>query len=449
MSKKIDRGLAGGAIGSAAAAIGATAGAASTVDGAVIDTAVIGAATAAAGPSVRAIKTETEEMTPWLVEVRRALHQIPEPGNEENETADFLCKTLASLHIPFERHGTAIVALVQGDRPGRVIGLRADIDGLPLMEPEGLPFVSRHKGYMHACGHDAHMATALGTAKYFAAHTGELAGAVKLLFQPAEETTGGAEPMIARGCLEKPHVDAIVGLHVMPYLQTGRIELKHGALNGASDYLRVVVRGKSGHAAYPETAVDAVMIAGKVLDALHTVVSRTVSPLEEAVVTIGTIEGGTKNNIIADEVKMTGTIRTTNPQVRASVAHAVSTIATALPKVFGGSGEAEIIPGYTALINHDWVVDRLAAVAKNFIGADAIQWKEKPSLGVEDFSFFLRKTPGAFYHLGCGRAGGANAPLHSRDFAIDEACLPLGVRLNVGLVYSLLAGGEEKNDARL
>jgi len=424
MSRKIDGGLASGATASDA-----------TISG--------------EDHSVGAIARATDEMAPWLVGVRRALHQIPEPGNEEVETADFLCATLTNLRIPFERQGTAIVAVVRGDRPGRVIGLRADIDGLPLLEPDGLPFVSRHKGYMHACGHDAHMATALGTAKYFAAHTGTLTGSVKFLFQPAEETTGGAESMIARGCLENPHVDAIVGLHVMPYLQAGKIELKHGALNGSSDYLRIVVRGKSGHAAYPETAIDAIMIAGKVLDALHTVVSRAVSPLEEAVITIGTIEGGTKNNIIADEVKMAGTIRTTNPQVRASVARAVSAIATELPKAFGGSGEAEIIPGYTALINHDWVVDRLATVAGDFIGADAIQWKAKPSLGVEDFSFFLQKTPGAFYHLGCGRAGSANAPLHSKDFAIDEACLPLGVRLNIGLVYSLLASGGEKTDAPL
>lgn len=393
--------------------------------------------------SIQNIKSEAQDMASWLVDTRRALHEIPEPGNQEFETADLLCKTLENLGIPYERQGTAIVALVQGAKacdaePCKVVALRADMDALPVQEPEGLPFASKHKGYMHACGHDAHMTTALGTAKYFARHRDELAGAVKFFFQPAEETSGGAEKMIERGCLENPHVDAVVGLHVMPYVPSGSIELKHGALNGASDYLRVVVHGRGGHAAYPEASVDAVMIAAKVVDALHTVVSRIVSPLDEAVVTIGTIKGGSANNIIADEVEMTGTIRTTSPEVRSVVGEAVRRIVTELPKAFGGSGEVDIIPGYTALINHNSVVDRIAGIAQKILGENAIHWKEKPSLGVEDFAFFLLKTPGAFYHLGCGFAGRENAPLHSRNFMLNEDCLTVGVQTNVGIITSLL-----------
>lgn len=383
--------------------------------------------------------SEIQSMKDWLVATRRALHRIPEPGDAEYETQAELCRVLDTLGIPFEKRRTSVVALVEGGKPGKVVGIRADMDALPLDEPEGRPYGSSHKGYMHACGHDAHMTVALGVAKYFSEHQSELAGSVKFLFQPAEETTGGAANMIADGCLENPHVDYVIGLHVMPDIPVGKVELKRGALNGASDWLGVTVRGKGAHAAYPSTGIDAIMIAAKVVDALHTVVSRNVSPLQEAVLTLGTIRGGTRNNIIADEVAMTGTIRTTDPNVRAAIAERVRAIASGIPAALGGSGEAQIVAGYSALINHDWVVDLVAEEAQAVLGKDSIVWREKPSLGVEDFGFFLRERPGAFYHLGCGnKAKGIVEALHNNGFDIDEDCLPLGVAMQVGLAARLL-----------
>lgn len=389
--------------------------------------------------SCKEIFDGAQSMKAWLIETRRALHRIPEPGDEERETADVICGILAEFGIPFERKRTSVVALVRGDKPGKVIGIRADMDALPVTEPVDRPYASRHKGYMHACGHDAHMTIALGAARYFSEHRNEFAGAVKFLFQPAEETTGGAARMIEEGCLEEPHVDAVIGLHVMPDVPVGKVELKHGALNGASDFLGVTVRGKGAHAAYPETGIDAIMIAAKVVDALHTIVSRNVSPLQEAVLTLGTIQGGSRNNIIAEEVRMTGTIRTTNPRIRAIIAERVKAVVAGIPEALGGSGEAEIRPGYTALINHDWVVDVIADTAKALLGPESIVWREKPSMGVEDFSFFLQERPGAFYHLGCGNpAKGITAPLHSGNFDIDEDCLPLGVAMHVAIAKTLL-----------
>jgi len=380
-----------------------------------------------------------ESMRDWLVDLRRTLHRIPELGHEEFQTQAEICAILDDLGLPYEKKRTSIVALAEGAKAGPVVGIRADMDALPITEPQDRVCRSTHEGLMHACGHDAHMTVALGAARYFAERRGKLEGSVKFFFQPAEETSGGAADMIADGCLEFPHVDYVLGCHVMPDLAAGKVELKHGALNGASDVLRIVVEGKGGHAAYPDKGIDAIMIAAKVLDALHTVVSRYISPLSEAVVTIGTIEGGTKNNIIADKVVMTGTIRTTDPLVREAVGERVRAIVSGIPASLGGSGVAEIVPGYTALINHDWVVNLIAEEARLILGPDSIRWKEKPSLGVEDFSFFLEKRPGAFYHLGCGNPGrGITAALHSKDFDIDESCLPVGVALHTATAIALL-----------
>jgi amidohydrolase len=378
-------------------------------------------------------------MKDWLVQTRRTLHRIPEAGDAEFKTQETICGILDNLGIPYEKKRTSVVALVDGKKPGKVVGVRADMDALPVNEPEDRVYSSYHKGFMHACGHDAHMTVALGAAKYFAGHRDLLEGSVKFLFQPAEETTGGAATMIAEGCLENPHVDCVIGLHVMPDVPVGKVELKHGALNGSSDFLSVTVRGKGAHAAYPDTGIDAIMIAAKVIDALHSIVSRNVSPLQEAVLTLGTIQGGIRNNIIADEVRMTGTIRTTNPRVRAEIAERVRAIVEHIPAAMGGFGDVMIKPGYAALINYNWVVDLVAEEANALLGEESIIWRDKASMGVEDFSFFMQERPGAFYHLGCGNPGkGTTAALHSNGFDIDEDCLPIGVAMQVGLTMKLL-----------
>lgn len=384
---------------------------------------------------------DAKAMREWLVKARRTLHAIPEPGDEERLTQDAVCAFLDGMGISYARRRTSIVALIQGAHPGPVVAIRADMDALPVQEDKARPYCSRRDGYMHACGHDAHMTCALGAAKYFSERRHLLSGSVKFLFQPAEETDGGAEKMIADGALENPRVDYVIGLHVMPDVPVGMVELKHGALNASSDYLEVAVRGEGAHAAYPDRGIDAIMIAGKVLDGLHSIVSRNVSPLSEAVITIGTIRGGTRNNIVADEVRMTGTIRTTDPAVRALLAGRVRAVVEHVCAAFGGSGETLVRPGYRALVNHDAVVDRIAAVADRIVGSRNVQWRKAPSMGVEDFSYFVAERPGAFYHLGCGNAArGIDAPLHSDRFDIDEDCLPIGVAMNAAIALDLLKG---------
>jgi amidohydrolase len=368
----------------------------------------------------------------------------PELGNEEFVTAGLVGACLDELGIGYKRTATAIVGLVEGEAPAgdgqrRTVALRADIDALPVTEETGAEYASRRPGFMHACGHDAHTTVLLGAARWFAEHRDQFAGRVKLLFQPAEESTGGAQIMIADGCLEKPHVDYVLGLHVMPYLPVGRIEVKKGALNGSSTMLDITVRGTSCHAAYPETGVDAIMIAGHVVSALHSLVSRCVSPLDAAVLTIGTIKGGTVRNVVANEVKMEATLRTTDDGVRDTMVERVKSVVGNVAASFGGVGAVEVTYGYAALVNHDSVVDLVAATAGDVLGPGSVVWKEKPSMGVEDFSYFLRERPGAFYHLGCGnKARGIGAALHASNFDIDEDCLSVGVTMQVASTLRLL-----------
>jgi amidohydrolase len=239
--------------------------------------------------------------------------------------------------------------------------------------------------------------------------------------------------------MENPRVDYVLGLHVMPYLPVGRIETKKGALNGSSTELDFTIGGTSCHAAYPERGVDAIMIAAHVVTALHCLVSRYVSPLEAAVLTIGTIRGGTVSNVVAGEVTMKSTLRTTSDQTRDMLVDKARSIVESVSASFGGSGSLKVSYGYTALINDSAVVDEIAAVADEILCPGSLEWKEKPSMGVEDFSFFCRERPGAFYHLGCGNEKrGISSPIHSPTFDIDEDCLPLGVAMQVACALRLL-----------
>ncbi|MEI6876826.1 MAG: M20 family metallopeptidase, partial [Spirochaetota bacterium] len=337
------------------------------------------------------------EMQPWLVETRRRIHANPELGREELETAAFIEERLDEMGVAHSRVATGVIAQLDGSSPGPTIAIRADIDALPVEEQNELDYRSRKPGLMHACGHDAHTTVALGVAKLFSTRRGTLAGSLRFLFQPDEEGDGGAEPLIAAGALDNPPVDAILGLHVMPYLDPGEIEIKKGALNGSSCTLTIVVRGKGAHGAYPDLGIDAIAISASVVQALNQLVSRYVSPMDEAVITIGTINGGQRSNILAEEVRMMATLRTTSDVVRDRLIGRARAIVEGIPASFGGAGSLEVRYGYRALVNHDAEVDAVVRVAGELLGTGAVHWKEKPSMGVEDFSFYLNRVPGAFW----------------------------------------------------
>ncbi len=375
------------------------------------------------------------------VALRRHLHQYPDLSEQETPTMNLLCKKLDALGIPYEKNvaETGIVALIRGASEGPVIGLRADMDALPIQEdhPE-LPWRSQHDGVMHACGHDAHTAVLLGAATVLASMKDELHGSAKLFFQPAEETIGGAERMIAAGCLENPHVDYTLGLHVSPDLPAGQIGIKYGQMYAASDMLTLKIYGKSCHGAHPDEGVDAIVIAANIINTVQTFVSRNVSATDSAVCTFGTIHGGNVRNQIADYVEMMGIIRTLDPQTRMFARERVRTICEQTAAMLGGRAELIVEPSYSPLINDDAVVDTVRETAAEILGAENVILRKAPSLGVEDFAYFAAERPSCFYHLGCAVDNPKRCVAHSRFFDIDEACIPVGIELQVASVLALM-----------
>lgn len=371
----------------------------------------------------------------WAVAKRRALHQIPEEGFKEFKTQKYICDTLDELGIPYTTERTWIVGLIEGAHPGRTIGLRADIDALPVTEPEDLPYRSRHEGWMHACGHDIHTAIQLGAAKILSANKDKLCGNVKLFFQPAEETDGGAKPMVEAGVMESPTVDACYGLHLQPRLPLGTIETRCGTLNASTDEIRLDVYGKGGHAAYPESSVDAIVIAAQIITALQTLVSRSISPLESLILSFGIISGGTAKNVICDHIVLEGTVRATDPKQRAFAVEHIQQLAGGIAAGFGGSAKLTMIDGYAPLVNHNANAQLVLDLARELYGSDHVITKDAPSMGGEDFSYFIEETPGAFYHIGCtapDRMPGA--PLHNKDFMPDEECIRQGMEMQTAIV---------------
>ncbi len=381
------------------------------------------------------LKSLVDAQKDWMISMRRKLHRIPEDGFKEFKTQQAVMDALDEIGIPYTTERTWVIGLIEGGHPGDTVALRADMDALPIQEPEGCPFRSEHPGMMHACGHDAHTAMVLGAAKVLNQVKDQLHGRVKLLFQPAEESVGGAQPMVKAGAMENPHVDRVYGLHVMPYLPVGQIETRVGTLNASTDTVKLTIHGKAGHGAYPEQGTDAIVCAAQVITALQSVVARNVSPLQSAVLTIGVIEGGTAQNIISDEVRMRGTLRTANAELRAMMKQQIAAITGNIAAAMGCTADVDIIPGYAALVNHAGEANRVKRVAASLLGEDNVLEKAAPSMGGEDFSFFSDCAPGAFFHLGCSKSEWLPAPpLHSKDFHIDEECLAVGAMMHAALV---------------
>ena len=381
------------------------------------------------------LRALVEAQKNWMVDIRRRLHRIPERGFAEVKTQQVIMETLDALGIPYTTERTWVVGVIEGALPGQVVALRADMDALPLEEPEGLPFRSEHPGMMHACGHDAHMTMVLGAAKVLMGMRDRLPGTVKLLFQPAEETDGGAEPMVQRGVMENPHVDRVYGLHVQPYLPVGVIETRAGTLNASTDEVELTIHGRSSHGAYPESGADAIVCAAQVITSLQTLVSRNVSPLASAVLSLGMISGGTAGNIICDRVSLRGTLRTANGEIRAMMKRRIAEVASGVAAAMGCTAEVCITSGYAALVNDEAEAGRVMRVGARLLGEKNVVRKAAPSMGGEDFSFFCERVPGAFFHLGCVKKEDMPAPLlHSRDFHLDEDCLTVGAMMHVALV---------------
>jgi len=373
---------------------------------------------------------DLDPLLPQLVSWRRDLHRHPELGFEEFRTRDVILEALRDLGLdPHVRCGTGVVAVVEGTGDGPTLLIRADMDALPVTERSTHTYVSVHPGKMHACGHDAHVATLLGLARTLVANRQQFRGRVKLVFQPAEEGPGGALPLIEDGVLEGPRVDAAVGLHVWNHLPVGTVGVRAGAFMATTDEFRIHIHGQGGHGALPHLAVDAIAVAGQLIPALQTIVSRNVSPLASAVITLGTIHGGERHNVIAHEVTITGTARSFLPEVAELLPRRMHEIAEGIGRAMGARIEVDYRRVYPATVNDPAMTDLVRHAASRVVGAEQVVEVE-PTMGGEDMAYFLQHVPGCYFFVGTANPeNGLDRPHHHPEFDIDERGMAIGVRV--------------------
>jgi amidohydrolase len=384
------------------------------------------------------INAVVERIEPELIALRRGIHQHPELAFEEHETARAVAAYLAKIGVPF-RTGvgkTGVVGLIGGGAAGPVVGLRADMDALPIEEASGVEFASRVPGKMHACGHDVHTTIALGVAHALST-VGALRGGVKLIFQPAEETLSGAAAMIADGVLEDPPLSAIVGFHNSPRLDTGFVAYCDGLGHASSAAFDIVLKGRAGHAAQPHSGIDAIAGAAQLVTQLQTIVSREISPAVPAVVTIGQIEGGTARNVIAGRVSLKGTVRTRDPGAEKQVEDAVRRIVAGVCASMRLEQEVQWVRQVPVLRTDAAVTARTVAAMREVVGADRLVRIDEPTMGSEDFAWFAERVPAAHLRIG-SKIEGVDTGVHRADYRCDERAIGIGVRVLTRVVLDLL-----------
>lgn len=393
------------------------------------------------------IAERVRAVLPRVVEQRRDFHRHPELAYEEVRTSGKVLEWLGALGLEVQSGigKTGVIARLRGARPGKTIALRADMDALPVQEANVHAFASTVAGRMHACGHDAHTAMLLGVATVLTDLRHAIAGEVRFLFQPAEEGLGGAVPMIEAGAVDG--VDLALGQHMGPTHPTGTIAVTRGPAMAATDFFTLKIVGRGGHGAYPHLSVDAIPIAAQVVSALQTIVSRSVDPLEAAVVTIGTIQGGFRNNVIAPEVEMTGTVRTFDRTLRESMPARVERIVRGVAEAHGARYELDYALNYPALVNDANVAQLVERAAAEVVGAERVR-VIPPSMAGEDFAYYAERVPACFYWLGCRPPGAQEvANLHSPSFDIDEDALPIGVTVMARAALELLGAHAHDGEA--
>ncbi|HKP87029.1 MAG TPA: amidohydrolase [Blastocatellia bacterium] len=386
-----------------------------------------------------------ESLRAKLIEQRRDFHMHPELSNREERTSRVVAERLRALGLDEVKTGVGkygVVALLKGAKPGPVVAVRADMDALPVQENIDVPYKSQNAGVKHACGHDVHMTVELGVAEILSKMRDQISGTIKFIFQPAEEgppagEEGGAALMIKEGALENPRPQAIFGLHTMPSIEAGQIAYHSGPAMASSDRFEITVRGKSSHGAQPHLGVDAIVVAAECVTALQTIHSRRIDPLEPLVITIGTIKGGSRNNIIAEEVKMDGTMRTLNEDVRKRAQEMMRQTLASVTSVYGATFDLQFDKPNPVTYNDPRLVEETLPTIRRVVGESNLV-APKPFMPAEDFSYYQKVVPGFFYFLGVGnRAKGITAPWHTAEFDVDEESLVVGAKVmsNVLLDY--------------
>ena len=374
--------------------------------------------------------SEAKRIEPEIIKTRRTLHQHPELSYHEESTSRFVAEKLEAMGIGVKKGvgGTGVLGTLKGAKPGRVVGLRADMDALPVQEMSDVEFRSLNDGVMHACGHDTHMAMLLGAARILSDNRKGLCGTVKFFFQPAEEHggRGGALPMIEAGVMKDPKVDYVFGLHISDNERSGEIGVREGSLMAAPDTFKIKIVGRGGHGSAPHDTIDPVYTAAHVILALQGISARMIDPVRPFVISVGAIHSGTKENIIPDEAILEGTIRTLDEGTRKRAKRKVEEVAKGVCKTFGAAAVVEFEQGaYPVTVNDPRTTREVVKLLGSIPG---LKVKEiEPVLGGEDFSRFLQKAPGTYYFLGTNNpAKGCVYPNHSSRFKVDEDVLKLG-----------------------
>jgi amidohydrolase len=399
-----------------------------------------------------------DQLEPKVVAWRRDFHQNPELGNRETRTAKIVADHLRALgfdEVTEQVAHTGVVGTLKGGRPGPVVALRADMDALPVTEQVDVPFASKARaqwngqdcGVMHACGHDAHTSILMGVAELLAGLRAEIQGTVRFIFQPAEETPpigedGGAKMMVEQGCLENPKVEAIFGLHITSIIAAGKVGYRPGPFMASADDFRVFIRGTQTHAAMPWRGIDPIVVGSQIVLGLQTVVSRHMNITKEpSVVTVGVFQGGVRHNIIPDEVKLEGTIRSFDETQRSDIHAHVKRIAEMIAQAGGASARVHIHRWYDVTVNHPGLTAWSEPTLRRIAGDANVNVVDK-ICGAEDFSFYQKAVPGFFFFVGCtppDRDLATAAPNHSPRFYVDEACLKQGMKLLSALALDWLA----------
>lgn len=391
--------------------------------------------------NIEEMKTRIDEIFDEVVEFRRDLHMYPELSEEEKETSQRIQEKLKALGVDFQADiaGHGVVGTIYGQNRDHAVGIRADIDALPIHEQTEFSYKSTVPGVMHACGHDIHTAILYGTAKVLSEIKDSLPGSVKLFFQPSEETVGGAKQMIEQGCLDMPKVRSVVGLHVESTVPAGSVLFTPGPMNAASCEFYVTVIGKSCHGAHPDAGIDPLLPACNMVSALQSIITRRLDPAETGLITVGQFHSGTKNNVIPGETKFSGIIRTLNLSNRDLIKQQIEKLCTSIAESYGASCIVEFHDSYPSLENDDelysWVKDSAAEI----LGKDKIIVQAKPSLGADDFSYFCHESRGLYYMIGTGLEDGKTSyPIHSEFFNPDEECIRVGILTEVAAALKIL-----------
>ena len=407
------------------------------------------------------IAAAVDRAVPGIIEIRHHLHQHPELGNREVESAKLIAERLRALGFDEVRTGiahTGIVGVLRGGRPGPVVAVRADMDALPVTEATPYPFTStvratylgQEVGVSHACGHDVHMAIQLGVAEILVGMKREMPGTVLFVFQPAEEgpppgEEGGAALMLAEGAFGNPRPSAVFGLHTMASMDVGTVGYTPGPALAAVDHFWITIKGRQAHGASPQLSVDPVVMASQAVMALQTIRSRNLSPLEPSVVTVGMIHGGERFNIIPGEVRMEGTVRTYSTAVQGEVERRMREILAGVAAAGGGTFDLTYERGSPPVINDVALTERMVPTIQRILGAANVLRVESAMVG-EDFSYFANEVPGLYYRLGVQKPGTVSGDHHTPTFQADDSAIPVGIRVMTGVLLDYLEGGVRGTD---